>query len=476
VLLTPTDVASVQVAVAADVPAGATVQVEFRSGLNPLDMAGWGEWKKLDGLAGSVADLAGRFVQVRITLQAKEPTALPALKSLTLTPQAKVTRGWTGSLQLADADVQKIVRSVIDFKYERPDQPTLVKFRKEAKLDQVVAGAKDDFEKMVKLMDWAGSCKNIRGTKREINPNGSYAWNIEKVFQVTDEGPCVYGHCMTYSEVMVTALAAMGYVGCRHMADDGFRDMSHEIVDAWVPSLGKWVHFDPSLTSYYYDLKTKTPLNLIEMHDVIIKAFLRDGEDMLWFRKRNEGSTSEAYARVREVGGKTPIGCRLGPWRYGEKMDPDYDWGWYHGYLAAGLVQMTPRNDFHSHPEAASRNFSNYPGYDNYPYWVDAKTPPWRRVKNWYTRMRDFYWTMDQASLRLLPDAAKPGTVTVLLGESMPFFAKYQVTVDGGQPQDVTAATFAWTLRPGKNTLSVVPVDEFGKVGLASTVTVNWTK
>ena len=82
-------------------------------------------------------------------------------------------------------------------------------------------------------------------------------------------------------------------------------------------------------------------------------------------------------------------------------MPDNYDWGWSHGYLAAGFVQMTPRNDFHSKPDKVSKRFEHGPGYDGYPFWVDAKTPPGRGINNWYTRLRDFYWTMDQASFKL---------------------------------------------------------------------------
>jgi hypothetical protein len=460
------------VRLSADVPEGASVKLELRSGANPLDTADWRPWEGIEGLDGEIRNLAGQYVQARITLRARSPELLPSLLGLELKAVQESHRMWHGKLSLVKADVRKIVRSPIDFKYERPDHPTLVRFRKASRLDEVVAGGKDDFEKMVKLMDWVGSCRNVRGTRRE-RVNGAYAWDIDKVFAVTKEGPTVYGHCMSYAEVMITALCALGYVGARHMADVGFRDMSHEIVDAWVPSLGKWVHFDPSLAMYYYDKKTKVPLNMIEMHKVVVDKFLREGEDVNWLRPRREGPS---YQRVRQVGGRKHIGAYTGGWRYGERMKPNYDWGWSHGYLAAGFVQMTPRNDFHSHPEAASKRFEHYPGYDNYPYWVDAKTPPRRGVTNWYTRMRDFYWTLDQAAFRLIADEKVEGLVHVLLGQSMPFFDHYRVTIDGGKPQKSRATDFAWRLKPGENRLSVVPVDKYGKTGLGSSIAIRYAR
>jgi hypothetical protein len=191
---------------------------------------------------------------------------------------------------------------------------------------------------------------------------------------------------------------------------------------------------------------------------------------MRWFMQRDN---AELKARVRRLGGKSAVAARLGPWSYGAAMGRDYDWGFYHGYLAYGFVQMTPRNDFHSHPEALTKNLGSYPGYAGYPFWVDGVTPPRKGVANWMTRMRDFYWTLDQASLRLETDPSGPGTLRVEFGNSMPFFARYRVTVDGADAAR-PANPWRWTLKPGVNRLSVAPVDELGQEGTASSVAVRY--
>jgi hypothetical protein len=372
-------------------------------------------------------------------------------------------------------DIQKIVRSPVEFHYERPDQEKLARFRKAARLDEVVAGGRDDFENLVRLMDWVGSGTNVRdGTG--ARPDVPYPWDIERVLEITPRGQfLVKGHCMSYAEVLITAATALGY-HARHWAIEGFRDMGHEVAEIWVPRLGKWVYFDPSLTSYYHDLTTKTPLNVLELHRVVAERFLKDGEDMNWF---SAGENNEsAKARVREVGGKRHVGCRVGPYRYGQPMPRDYDWGWEHGYLAAGFVQLTPRNDFHSHPEMASRHFGGPERLvaDGYPFWVDEKTPPKKEgnkeVNNWLTRPRDFNWTLDQAALGLVKD--QEGTLLVEFGQSMPYFRHYRMEVSGVEVKDV-ANPFAWKLKAGANRLEVTPVDVYGKTGRKSTVEVNYT-
>jgi hypothetical protein len=461
----PGKVRAVKIEVSSHVPDGAGVLTEARFGENPLDLSGWSGWQTVRGGKGIVKDPAGRWAQVRMTLKAKDAENLPAVKGLTLKADVVALPGPAlPPLMVVQSDIQSIVRSPVVFHYERPDQKDVVAFRKAAKLDEVVKGAKDDFEKLVKLMDWVGSCKNNRKARKHMQ-KGRYTWDINRVFEVVDGTPTIYGHCMSYCEVLCYAAIAMGYVSARHNAVGGFRQATHEICDIWVPSLGKWVYFDPSLTSYYADKKTKTPLSTLELHDIICENFIPDGKDMNWFFQRR---SKEVYAVMRKVGGKTPVDCRLGPWRYGEKMPRDYDWGWSHGYLANGFVNMTPRNDFQSHPEAMPRRFQYLVVSPQYPSWVDEKTPVRRGVANWVTRKRDFYWTLDQASFSLVRTG--PKTVTVLLGQSMPFFKHYKLTVNGKESTTVKRS-YAWTLSKGENTLEVAPVDEFGKVGLASSVT-----
>jgi hypothetical protein len=457
---------TVRVDTDAVVPDGAHVLTEVRFGSNPLDLSGWSDWQTVRGGKGVVQRPAGRWVQVRMTLRAEDVKKLPAVKGLAL--RAEMTMPPSAALpplKVVKSDIQSIVRSPVVFHYERPDQKDIVAFRKAAKLDEVVKGAKDDFEKLVKLMDWVGSCHNDRKARKHIH-NGRYTWDIHRVFDVVDGTPTIYGHCMSYAEVLCYAAVAMGYVSARHNAVGGFREATHEVCDIWVPSLGKWVYFDPSLTSYYMDKKTGTPLSTLETHDVICDHFIPDGKDMNWFFQHR---SQETRAIVKKVGGKKPIRCRLGPWKYGQKMPRDYNWGYHHGYLANGFVNMTPRNDFQSHPETIPRRFQYLVVSPQYPSWTDAKTPLRRGVANWFTRKRDFYWTLDQASFTMARAGAR--AVTIPLGNSMPFFKKYKLTVNGKE-STTTNSTYRWVLAPGENTLAVAPVDEFGKVGLASSVTV----
>jgi hypothetical protein len=466
-------VTAVAVDVFAITPPGTVIESEVRSGPRQLEESVWSPWHRLGGLRGTVRDMAGRYLQLRATFRATAPDRRPALTGVRLTPTVSAVETWEGTLAVVRQDVRAIVRSPVVFHHERPDQPKLARFRRAARLDQVVSGGRDDFEKLVRLMDWVGSGTNVRDPAWDDKP---YPWDIDQVCEINAGGrPVVRGHCMSYVEVFITAATALGY-HARHWAVEGFRDMGHEVAEVWVPSLKKWVYFDPSLTSYYFDEATKVPLNVLELHRIVAERFVRPGEDMNWFSR---GENNEAVkTRVRELGGQAAVGCRVGPYSYGGPMPPDYDWGWLHGYLATGFIQLTPRNDFHSHPEAASRHFGGAARFvaDGYPFWVDDKTPPVRdgtgAVQNWYTRPRDLYWTLDQATLALVK--GDEGTLVVEFGQDMPHFRRYHVVVDGSP---VTALTdpFPWKLKAGDNRLEVAPVDAYNKTGTPSAVEVRYT-
>jgi hypothetical protein len=465
-------VTGVTIEVRATIPTGTTIEVDIRTAPTRFGETGWSPWSRLAGSRETGHVVAGRYLQLRVALRGTPPNNRPALTGIKLTPTVTAAEPWKGALTIVRQDVPTIVRTPIVFHYERPDQPKLVHFRKVAKVDEVVASGRGDLERLVRLMDWVGSGANVRDSAWDGQP---YPWDIDRVFAIESGGrPVVRGHCMSYAEVLITAATALGY-HARHWAIEGFRDMGHEVAEIWVPSLRKWVYFDPSLTSYYFATDTKEPLNVLDLHRIVSERFLQAGEDMNWFSR---GENNEAVkTRVREVGGKTPVDCRVGPYSYGRPMPRDYDWGWQHGYLAAGFVQLTPRNDFHSHPEAASRHFGGAGRFiaDGYPFWVDETTPPTRTVtgvvQHWYTRPRDFYWTLDQATVSLVKD--QEGTLLVEFGHSMPHFQRYRVVVDG---VEISAAAnpFAWVLRVGANGLEVTPVDAYGKTGAKSAVEVRY--
>ncbi len=430
---------------------GGTAVPYIRTGDTYFQAPGtWTEWSP----ARDVIQPRGRYAQLRLDLALADPKSPPVVRALALSYEVRSTRP-KGVVTIVSGGVQRIVPSTIAFGYERPDQPDLVWLRKNFRLDNVVAGKKTEFEQLRALMRWVVTRPNRRpgpwDAKRE-----PYPWNVRRVL-TEENGGTIYGHCMSYCEVMISAAAAFGWQG-RHWAIHGIRDTSHEVPEIWINELGKWVFFDPSLDTYYADPETREPLNLLEMHNLYLKTVLKPGEVQKRGRHVNED-------RLQLLRGKHPILCITGDYGYGKPMK--WDWEWDHGYMSAGWMQLTPRNNWHSQPEPAFKYFGwGAEGYPGFPLYIDRQTPvPTEEASLWYTRARDFWWTLNQASFQLVRTGAS--TLAVECGNSQPFFRRYLARIDGGEWKP-TSARFVWTLRPGENRLEVVSEDEYGKRGIPS--------
>jgi hypothetical protein len=163
-----------------------------------------------------------------------------------------------------------------------------------------------------------------------------------------------------------------------------------------------------------------------------------------------------------------PVNYLSGYWAYGKRTQSFDFWHWGQGLMTCGKLQMTPRNNFHSQPKPYFTKFGHGPGSEKrFPYWVDAQTPGRPGLERPCRRERDWYWTLNQASMRLVRTGETQ--VTVELGTSQPFFRRFVGRVDDGEPT-VFASPFVWNLKPGENRLEVNCEDDFGNAGIPSSI------
>ncbi|MCG3179318.1 MAG: hypothetical protein BIFFINMI_01652 [Phycisphaerae bacterium] len=482
-LAMPAKVTGLTVEASGDEPAGSSLKVFVRHGPTFFQASGWSDWRQVQGPAAkpdaSPIDMgADPYLQVRIELHS-DGKAKPTLKSLAIGFKLSPEAAPADEMKVTQADVQKIARSTIDFACERMDQPDLAWFRKAAKLDDVVAGTKSEFDKLVALCQWVGARHNVRddASKKRLGWGRYYPWNIRQVFDPALENGSICGHCGSYAEVLITAATAMGWQA-RHIAIQGYRANSHEVVEIWVNELGRWIYFDPSLATYYIDPATKQPLDIVQMHDRYVNFFCEPGKTIADYPRAGDTATDLGYQRRLKLNyddlHATPVTT---DYTYGEHKP--FPWQSAQGIMTCGWMQLTPRNNFHSQPQPAFTSFGgSVNGGNGFPVWTDAKAPLSSRAVRWFSRRRDWYWTLNQASLRLT--RAAPRSIDVELGNSQPHFDHYELKINGplgsptppGVPVVVRGASYAWSLLPGVNTLEVTCVDAFGQKGLTSKVTV----
>lgn len=439
------------------VPAGAAITLFVKSGPTYFSEAGWSAWEKASGLVHETVKLKGPYLKIRYALSATAAASLPLIRQAELKAEFEPAPVFQKPAAVLSFDNTRIIRSPVEFSYESRDNPAVKEFTARNGLVKLAQSQENEVAALLALNDWVARCRNDRHGMWETN----YPWNIRELSS-DSQGSCVIrGHCMSYAAVLITALSGTGYYA-RHWAVNGFRDADHEVVEVWSNQLKKWIYLDPSLDQHYQDPRTKTPLSILEMHNILVNTFFKPGEDL-------NMPMDEQKKRVKGMGGGklAPILCVDKGFHYGAAAPADYDWGWYHGYMADGFMRMTTRNDFHSKKEPWFPHFGEgIGGWDVFLSWVDEKTPPKSDIITRISgRERDFYWTLNQASIKAFRKSEE--VVSVEFGNSQPFFKRYKVSIDDN-PAIEAPARYDWVLHEGDNILMVTPEDKWGTPGLAS--------
>ena len=90
------------------------------------------------------------------------------------------------------------------FKFDSFGNPKLKELRERHYLDEVIAPGKDEFDRQVRLMDWAHRQFKKFG-RPSTNSHGAL-----KILQAIDNGHTFF--CAHYAEVLVSASASLGWV------------------------------------------------------------------------------------------------------------------------------------------------------------------------------------------------------------------------------------------------------------------------
>ena len=138
------------------------------------------------------------------------------------------------------------------------------------KLDDVIADARTEFEKMLRIKGWVARQWNWHLLKPEQD---IIEWDAAKIMTPGPDGSIEGGFCLHYAIVLMQALQSFGFPA-RIVSIDYSVWGGHEVVEAWSNQFGKWVFLDANFDTYFADQATGVPMNVLEMHDIFLKHYL----------------------------------------------------------------------------------------------------------------------------------------------------------------------------------------------------------
>jgi hypothetical protein len=327
--------------------------------------------------------------------------------------------------------------------YGDPLAPRTVQVRDQYRLDEVVAGYESEF---------AAQC----ALKRWVRSRWDHGWSLKcnevkdalDILQAAEAGE--HFNCGFYNRVFVECARSLGWVarpvgiGVRDIATPrghNVGNVGHSVPEIWSNEYRKWVIVDPDLNVHYE--RDGVPLGALELHNA-------------WLAHE-----AEAVTMVQEE----PV-----------FVFPTGD----HVNL---VKQLMPNMDHFNEQTVAHgmRRFSRYQVLDYYARlsigqwtWLDERCLPSFVVHFapgstgiLTTNPADLNWTVNMVRLRAAASWAEGPQITLTFEHCMPWFARYEVRVEGGGWQE-SAETFNWPMHEGENVLEVRPVNVCGQAGITS--------
>ena len=432
VLLAPVTVESVAVKADAETPGDTGIGLAVRTGPCPVvDEKLWSDWRQ----AGAAVPQGHRYLQWKATLTSPSPTLTPVLKAVTVT--ARIARqprpAWADKVKVIDVGNQEIRYTSMPFAYEDFKHPRLAELRRKYKLDEVVAGAETEFEKLVKLRNWVAAQWHYKP------PTEKYpAWDADEILQLKK------GFCVQYAIVYMQCCLSLGY-NARFVFGyhSGVVNTGHEVVEVWSNQYNTWVLMDANGNLHYADPETNEPLGMLEVHDRMVREYY--GDKMIGWPdppKAPRGVDTLGTCRRLET-----QAVRDDPTKSEKPRWPRYaKWG---------MIRMMPRNNFYSQPYPLPKTQGFTWDWSEYWIWEDRQTPQSYayRYRNITARRADWEWTPNRVRFDASCGGA-PRTIDVQMGTFTPGFETFVVRVDGKEWHP-SGRTFAWTLHEGRNRLEM---------------------
>jgi hypothetical protein len=459
---------------------GSKWQTRIRSGnTHQPEAGGWTAWQNFNG---STLPAGGkyRFVQLEYSIDPSTGNSTPKILGLDLKSKWQSNSTGTG-IFITEVKNYPLVRSSFDFVHENPALPELQEFRRQFKLDQVVDGAKTEWEKIKRLRAWTAANWDW------FLPNSEFedflSWDASKILS----GPAAPGNlskrggnCLHYAIVFAQACQSFG-IPARIVNTNYAIWGGHELVEVWSRDYEKWIMVDPNFDSMFYLKKDGIPLNILELHQVFLETYYPGKERV----DRDSWSFEDRDRRAEKIDPETlPIRIEVGGNAYSGQINKDYVWwkstfnksnpgysGGY-GFYNTAEVRWLPRSNWLSQklPLPVTHGRTHW-GWDGYYAWTDDQTPETPEHRYFVRREKDMYARLCSVDFSVIQ--ISEGLLKINMATDTPGFKHFEITVNKDILYENTPSVSV-KLASGVNTIEIRSVDVMGNQGSKSMLRVNY--
>jgi hypothetical protein len=461
---------------------GSKWNTRIRSGnTHQPEAGGWTAWQNFDG---STLPAGGkhRFVQLEYNIDPGTGNSMPKILGLDL--KSKWQSNSTGAgIFITEVKNYPMIRSSFDFVHENPALPELQEFRKQFKLDQVVDGAKTEWEKIKRLRAWTAANWDW------FLPNSEFedflSWDASKILS----GPTAPGNlskrggnCLHYAIVFAQACQSFG-IPARIVNTNYAIWGGHELVEIWSRDYEKWIMLDPNFDSMFYLKKDGIPLNILELHDLFLKTYYPGGEII----DRDKWSFEDRDMRANRINpNDLPIAIDVGGNAYSGQINKDYVWwkatfnksnpgysGGY-GFYNTAEVRWLPRSNWLSQklPLPVTHGRTHW-GWDGYYAWTDDQTPETPEHRYFVRREKDMYARLCSVDFSVIQ--ISEGLLKINMATDTPGFSHYNLLINGVKVS-VRGSSAIVNLVQGLNVIKASSVDSLGNTGSLSGLKINYLR
>ncbi len=434
-----------------EVPGGTHIRYYIRRGTSPDPYADTWEDYRLMGEGAEVqwnsgsSEINPRYIQIRAVLSTDDPRLSPVFKSASVRveeyrrfPIPELNN--IGVISLYNPEVEY---SSYNWEWESWDRPEFQVLRERENLDEYLAGARTQFEKQVRLLEYASERWNW------TYPVEDYPeWDaLSIVNRINKAGGG--GMCIQHNNFLAGLCMAYGWQARLVNMD------SHEVCEVWNDDLAKWIYLDASYNHYLWDAASIEPLSLLDIHRKYLEFFY-PGKSIRW--KTFNGADFDPAT----------MDAGLGRGSLSHHFRSTMG-----GFFNAAFMRLVPRNNWYEkpYPRPATHGMDVWP-WNGYVNWYDDQTPPLKQY-TWYTdRKRDLWPTLN--TVHIHATSGPPKDRLFLEFETYtPNFSHFEVNTDDAGWRKVPAS-WTWLLRSGRNKLQVRSVSKMGVTGKPSVIELNY--